>query len=41
MSPRILVADNENGILAALGQLLEYDGYDVHWVANAVDAISE
>ena len=41
MSPRILVADDEKGIRAALGQLLEYDGYDVHSVANAVDAIAD
>ncbi|MEP7087132.1 MAG: response regulator, partial [Gemmatimonadota bacterium] len=41
MSPKILVADDEKGIRAALGQLLEYDGYEVHSVQNAVDAIAE
>ena len=41
MSPRVLVADDEKGIRAALGQLLEYDGYEVRSVANAVDAIAE
>jgi len=41
VSPRILVADDEKGIRAALGQLLEYDGYEVRSVANAVDAIAE
>ncbi|MBK5187345.1 MAG: sigma-54-dependent Fis family transcriptional regulator [Gemmatimonadaceae bacterium] len=41
MSPKVLVADDEKGIRAALGQLLEYDGYEVRSVANAVDAIAE
>ena len=41
MSPKILVADDEKGIRAALGQLLEYDGYEVRSVQNAVDAIAE
>jgi two-component system nitrogen regulation response regulator NtrX len=41
VSPKILVADDEKGIRAALGQLLEYDGYEVHSVQNAVDAIAE
>jgi len=41
VSPRVLVADDEKGIRAALGQLLEYDGYEVRSVANAVDAIAE
>src|SRR4051812_10008677 len=41
MSRRILVTDDEQGIRAALGQLLEYEGYEVHTAANAVDAISE
>src|SRR5689334_14631101 len=42
MSPRrILIIDDEQGIRAALGQLLEFEGYEVHAVANAVDGISE
>jgi len=40
VSPKILVADDEKGIRAALGQLLEYDGYEVHSVQNAIDAIA-
>ncbi|MGH7649974.1 MAG: response regulator, partial [Gemmatimonadaceae bacterium] len=41
MSHRILVADDEKGIRAALGQLLEYEGYEVRAVGTAIDAISE
>ena len=41
MSRRILVIDDEQGIRAALGQLLEYEGYEVHTVANAADGIAE
>ena len=41
MSRRILVADDEKGIRQALGQLLEYEGYEVRTVSSAVDAISE
>ena len=41
MSRRILVIDDEQGIRAALGQLLEYEGYEVHTVANATDGIAE
>jgi two-component system nitrogen regulation response regulator NtrX len=41
MSGRILIADDEKGIRAALGQLLEYEGYDVRSVGNAVDAMAE
>jgi two-component system nitrogen regulation response regulator NtrX len=41
VSPKILVADDEKGIRAALGQLLEYDGYEVRSVANAIDAMAE
>jgi two-component system nitrogen regulation response regulator NtrX len=41
VSHRILVADDEKGIRGALGQLLEYEGYEVRTVANAVDAIAE
>lgn len=41
MTQRILVADDEKGIRAALGQLLEYEGYEVRAVGTAVDAIAE
>ncbi|MDQ6770432.1 MAG: sigma-54 dependent transcriptional regulator [Gemmatimonadota bacterium] len=41
MSRRVLVIDDEQGIRAALGQLLEYEGYEVHTVANATDGIAE
>ncbi|HEX5439183.1 MAG TPA: sigma-54 dependent transcriptional regulator [Gemmatimonadaceae bacterium] len=41
MSRRILVADDEQGIRGALGQLLEYEGYEVRLVGTAVDAIAE
>jgi len=38
---RILVVDDEQGIRGALGQLLEYEGYDVRTAANAADGITE
>jgi two-component system nitrogen regulation response regulator NtrX len=38
---RILVVDDEQGIRAALGQLLEYEGYEVHSASNATDGIAE
>jgi two-component system, NtrC family, nitrogen regulation response regulator NtrX len=41
MARRILIIDDEQGIRAALGQLLEFEGYEVKAVANAVDGISE
>jgi two-component system nitrogen regulation response regulator NtrX len=41
VSRRILVADDEKGIRGALGQLLEYEGYEVRTVPTAVDAITE
>ncbi len=41
MSRRILVVDDEKGIRQALGQLLEYEGYEVKTAGNAVDAITE
>ena len=41
MSRRILIVDDEQGIRAALGQLLEFEGYEVRTVANAVDGIAE
>ena len=39
MTRRILVVDDEQGIRAALGQLLEFEGYEVHTAANAVDGL--
>ncbi len=41
MSRKILVIDDEQGIRAALGQLLEYEGYQVRTIANAADGIAE
>ncbi|HEY1951205.1 MAG TPA: sigma-54 dependent transcriptional regulator [Gemmatimonadaceae bacterium] len=41
MSRRILVIDDEQGIRAALGQLLEFEGYEVRTIANATDGIAE
>src|SRR5215475_13402724 len=41
MARRILIVDDEQGIRATLGQLLEFEGYDVRAVANAVDGITE
>lgn len=41
MSRRILIVDDERGVRAALGQLLEYEGYEVRTAENAVDAIAE
>jgi len=38
---RILVVDDEQGIRAALGQLLEYEGYEVRTASNAADGITE
>lgn len=38
---RILIVDDEQGIRAALGQLLEFEGYEVRSVSNAVDGIAE
>ena len=41
MSRRILVIDDEQGIRAALGQLLEFEGYEVRTLANAAEGIAE
>ncbi|MEO7822382.1 MAG: sigma-54 dependent transcriptional regulator [Gemmatimonadaceae bacterium] len=41
MTRRVLVIDDEQGIRAALGQLLEYEGYEVRTIANAADGIAE
>ncbi len=41
MNRRILVVDDEQGIRAALGQLLEYEGYEVHTASTADDGLAE
>jgi two-component system nitrogen regulation response regulator NtrX len=41
MTRRILIVDDEQGIRAALGQLLEFEGYEVRTAANAVDGLAE
>src|SRR5438034_11262394 len=41
MSRKVLIVDDEPGIRQALGQLLEFEGYEVRAVANAVDALAE
>jgi two-component system nitrogen regulation response regulator NtrX len=41
MARRILIIDDEQGIRGALGQLLEFEGYEVRAVGNAVDGIAE
>ncbi|HJQ10082.1 MAG TPA: sigma-54 dependent transcriptional regulator [Gemmatimonadaceae bacterium] len=41
MSRRILVVDDEQGIRAALGQLLEYEGYEVRTLSSAAEGITE
>jgi len=41
VSRRILIVDDEQGIRAALGQLLEFEGYEVRSAANAVDGLAE
>ena len=42
MSPlRILVVDDEPGIRQALGQLLEYEGYEVRTATGGTDALAE
>ena len=40
MTRRILVVDDEQGIRAALGQLLEFEGYEIQTAANAVDGLA-
>ena len=37
---RILIVDDEQGIRAALGQLLEYEGYKVRAESNAADGLT-
>ncbi|OYV73633.1 MAG: Fis family transcriptional regulator [Gemmatimonadetes bacterium 21-71-4] len=41
MSRRILVVDDEQGVRAALAQLLEFERYEVRQAANAADGIAE
>ncbi|HEY5220317.1 MAG TPA: sigma-54 dependent transcriptional regulator [Gemmatimonadaceae bacterium] len=41
MSRRILIVDDEQGIRAALAQLLEFEGYETRGAANAADGIAE
>ena len=41
MTRKILIVDDEQGIRGALGQLLEFEGYEVHTAANAVDGLAE
>jgi len=41
VSRRVLIVDDEQGIRAALGQLLEYEGYEVRSVGNAADGMAE
>src|ERR1700722_18641780 len=41
VSRRVLVVDDEEGIRGALGQLLEYEGYDVRSAANAAEGLAE
>ena len=41
MNRRILIVDDEQGIRAALGQLLEFEGYEVRTAPNARDGLAE
>ena len=41
MSRRILIIDDEQGIRAALTQLLEFEGYEVRGAPNGSDGIAE
>ena len=41
MSRRIIIVDDEPGVRSALGQLLEYEGYEVKAVSSAADGIAE
>ncbi|GAC1516416.1 MAG: sigma-54 dependent transcriptional regulator [Gemmatimonadaceae bacterium] len=40
MSRRVLIVDDEQGIRGALGQLLEYEGYEVRAVASGAEGIA-
>jgi two-component system nitrogen regulation response regulator NtrX len=37
---RILVIDDESGIRHALGQLLEYEGYEVHTAGGGSEGLA-
>jgi two-component system nitrogen regulation response regulator NtrX len=39
VSHRVLIADDEQGVRAALGQLLEYEGYEVKAVTSGSEAL--
>jgi len=41
MPRKVLIVDDEAGIRQALGQLLEYEGYEVRASENAVDGITQ
>ena len=41
MSRRVLIVDDEQGVRDALGQLLDYERYEVRKAANAADGIAE
>src|SRR5256885_11937032 len=41
MSRKVLIVDDEAGIRQALGQLLEFEGYDVRSADNATDGITQ
>jgi len=41
MSRKVLIVDDEAGIRQALGQLLEFEGYEVRSAENATDGIGE
>ena len=40
MPRRVLIVDDEPGIRQALGQLLEFEGYEVRSADNATDGIT-
>jgi len=40
VSRRILIVDDEQGVRAALGQLLEYEGYEVKAVSSAAEGLT-
>jgi two-component system nitrogen regulation response regulator NtrX len=41
MNRRVLIVDDEPGVRGALGQLLEFEGYEVRAVPTAVDGLKE
>ena len=40
MSRKVLIVDDEQGIRQALGQLLEFEGYEVRSADNATDGVT-